>query len=354
MRNHELPYFKKDCSPQCYKQYSQIFLDMRRGGFSQRDFRMLPFRTNIGSQGFYWKTRRFCSRRFHVFLLVTSLTISLILCLVLKNYLESDYQLLHWHIAFPTPPRPHLLCVLVPFRNREEELGEFAPHIDDFLNKQNVLHKIIVINQTDVYRFNRASLINIGWFEADRVGCDYLVMHDVDLLPLNPELDYTFPGDGVVRHISSPEYHPRYNYTKFIGGILMLTLKDFKMVNGLSNKYWGWGLEDDEFYLRLRDANLTSSLQRPKGLITNRQNTFRHIHNSQKRIRDTAKTKFQKAMSRKRDTISGLNNLRYRIVSRAIHHFNTGGNYSVLNVKLFCDQKWTPYCILPASAKRGS
>lgn len=32
----------------------------------------------------------------------------------------------------------------------------------------------------------------------------------------------------------------------------MLTLKDFKFVNGLSNKYWGWGLEDDEFYLRLR------------------------------------------------------------------------------------------------------
>ena len=171
-----------------------------------------------------------------------------------------------------------------------------------------------------------------------------MVMHDVDLLPLNPELSYSFPGYGVIRHISSPEYHPRYkfkqfyrfdwvrqtliralaifpewrhsktvsyncsccwtvtfpakwyeywvirglnvqlldvervrtkidywenlvllllyrcifsyNYTKFIGGVLMLTLKDFKMLNGLSNKYWGWGLEDDEFYLRLRFVSL--------------------------------------------------------------------------------------------------
>lgn len=44
----------------------------------------------------------------------------------------------------------------------------------------------------------------------------------------------------------------RYNYTNFIGGILLLTLQDFKKVNGMSNKYWGWGLEDDEFFLRLK------------------------------------------------------------------------------------------------------
>lgn len=39
----------------------------------------------------------------------------------------------------------------------------------------------------------------------------------------------------------------------------MLTLQDYKMVNGMSNKYWGWGLEDDEFYLRLRFVHLYPS-----------------------------------------------------------------------------------------------
>lgn len=74
--------------------------------------------------------------------------------------------------------------------------------------KQNIENHIIVLNQTDKYRFNRASLINIGWFESDRLGCDYICMHDVDILPLNPKLNYHFPGNGIVRHISSGKYHP--------------------------------------------------------------------------------------------------------------------------------------------------
>lgn len=32
----------------------------------------------------------------------------------------------------------------------------------------------------------------------------------------------------------------------------MLSMADYKRLNGMSNKYWGWGLEDDEFYLRMK------------------------------------------------------------------------------------------------------
>ena len=34
----------------------------------------------------------------------------------------------------------------------------------------------------------------------------------------------------------------------------------FFQINGLSNKYWGWGKEDDEFYVRMKEANLTVSI----------------------------------------------------------------------------------------------
>ncbi|VDN91672.1 unnamed protein product [Brugia pahangi] len=222
------------------------------------------------------------------------------------------------HASLTTVIPTHMLCVLVPYRDREAELQIFVSYIADFLNKQNVLHKIIVLNQTDALRFNRASLINVGWYEADRVGCDYLAMHDVDLLPLNPQLDYSYPGKGIIRHISSPEYHPKYNYTKFVGGILLLTMSDYKVVNGMSNKYWGWGLEDDEFYLRLRDANLLSSMQRPMNLTTNRSNTFHRI--------------------------SGLNSVKYHIVGRNLLNFRKKLVVSVLNIELECDLKWTNYC----------
>ena len=30
----------------------------------------------------------------------------------------------------------------------------------------------------------------------------------------------------------------------------------FEQLNGLSNLFWGWGREDDEFYLRMKEAGL--------------------------------------------------------------------------------------------------
>ncbi|KAJ1348442.1 Xylosylprotein 4-beta-galactosyltransferase [Parelaphostrongylus tenuis] len=249
------------------------------------------------------------------------------------------------HIPLPTAFLSHKLCVIVPFRDRDEELSEFAPHISKFLRKQGIDFYLLLMNQTDNFRFNRASLINVGWLESDRVGCDYMVMHDVDLLPLNSEISYRFPGEGVVRHISSPSYHPKYSYSKFIGGILMLTMNDYKAVNGMSNKYWGWGLEDDEFYLRIKDAGL--NLTRVENLSSNRSNTFLHLHGA-KRKRDYAVvTKDQKAMKRKRDYISGLNNVGYNITSRRIRYFGEAAVH-VVDVQLFCDMKWTPYCKLPS------
>lgn len=120
----------------------------------------------------------------------------------------------------------HRLAVLVPFRNRHEELYEFVPHIHQFLNRQNVHHEIWVINQADSHRFNRASLLNTG-FLLSRNNCDYMVMHDVDLLPQNDNLKYFYPSAGPY-HISSPSLHPLYHYKTFVGGILSLTREQFE------------------------------------------------------------------------------------------------------------------------------
>lgn len=47
---------------------------------------------------------------------------------------------------------PHKLAIIVPFRERFEELLEFVPYMHTFLNKKKIRHKIIVINQVDHYR----------------------------------------------------------------------------------------------------------------------------------------------------------------------------------------------------------
>ncbi len=56
----------------------------------------------------------------------------------------------------PVQPRPrddHHLCILVPFRDRWEELLEFAPHMKQFLADQAISHEIWILNQADELRY---------------------------------------------------------------------------------------------------------------------------------------------------------------------------------------------------------
>lgn len=128
---------------------------------------------------------------------------------------------------------------------------------------------------------------------------------------------------------------------KFIGGILLLTNKDFEMVNGMSNKYWGWGLEDDEFYVRLMDAGL--KVLRPENISTGKSDTFSHIHDHNHRRRDHAKCHNQKEETRRRDTKTGLDTIKYNVNDRKEMSID-GITFTLLNVLLECDKKFTPWC----------
>ena len=129
----------------------------------------------------------------------------------------------------------HKLCVVVPFRSRFNQLIELVPHLARFLRKQQIRHQILVMNQVDNYRFNRASLINVGFLVSENIGCDYIAMHDVDLLPMSDEIKYDYPKTGLM-HLTAPGLHPKYNYPTFLGGILLITKHDFREVDGMSNK----------------------------------------------------------------------------------------------------------------------
>ena len=138
-------------------------------------------------------------------------------------------------------------------------------------------------DQVDEFRFNRASLLNVGFKETENAGCDYLALHDVDLIPINDKLNYSYPTDGPY-HIAAPGLHPLYDYSTFIGGILLISRKQFRLLNGMSNRYWGWGMEDDEFGRRIQDSKL--EVQRPSldVITTGRKDTFYHYHSKVKRF----------------------------------------------------------------------
>ena len=54
-------------------------------------------------------------------------------------------------------------------------------------------------------------------------------MHDVDLLPLNKDLNYGYPANGPF-HVSAPFLHPKYHYPKFIGGIMLMSNEQYEKV----------------------------------------------------------------------------------------------------------------------------
>lgn len=235
---------------------------------------------------------------------------------------------------------PHKMAVIVPFRDRLEELLEFAPYVHNYLTKKKVRHKIFIVNQVDNLRFNRASLINVGVLESDN-DCDYIAMHDVDLLPVNPKLDYSYPTEGPY-HIASPELHPLYHYKTFIGGILLMTKRHFMQINGMSNRYWGWGREDDELYVRLKKAGL--KVRRPDNTtITTGSATFRHIHDKHVRPRDNKRYFDQKQKTSKLDKETGLKTVKYEVVRHelVIDH----APVTMFEVKLNCDYGKTPWCL---------
>ncbi len=47
---------------------------------------------------------------------------------------------------------PHKLAVIVPYRDRFEELMEFLPYMHKYLNMQSIRHQFIIVNQIDSHR----------------------------------------------------------------------------------------------------------------------------------------------------------------------------------------------------------
>ena len=55
---------------------------------------------------------------------------------------------------------PHHLAVIVPFRDRFEELQEFVPHMHKYLTRKGISHKIYIVNQADKHRYALALKIS--------------------------------------------------------------------------------------------------------------------------------------------------------------------------------------------------
>lgn len=120
--------------------------------------------------------------------------------------------------------------------------------------------------------FNRAALINVG--AAFSKG-DYFLIQDVDLLPYN-SVGLEFPEDNSVHALASTICHYKkrfyceHMYQGYLGGAVLISKENFEKVNGLSNRFWGWGGEDDNFAARVSSHKINIARNTEK-------NVFYHI-----------------------------------------------------------------------------
>ncbi|XGW05300.1 hypothetical protein V3C99_016014 [Haemonchus contortus] len=145
------------------------------------------------------------------------------------------------------------VAIIIPFRDRESHLHILLNNMHPFLTKQMLDYSIIVVEQIANQTFNRAKLFNVGYVEANKMyDWQCYVFHDVDLLPEDDRNLHVCP-DKNPRHMGAAvnKFNYKLFYEKIFGGSSALTKDQFDKTNGFSNRYWGWGGEDDDMYNRV-------------------------------------------------------------------------------------------------------
>jgi hypothetical protein len=140
------------------------------------------------------------------------------------------------------------LGIIVPYRDRYNHLISFKSSISSYLKSKNIDFELIIVEQDDAKLFNRGKLLNIGFKQAIKLKCDYVVFHDVDMLPI--EVDYSYSDTPLLLATQ------RASFDEFFSSVILFPIEHFEKINGYSNEYWGWGFEDDDLLFRCKVNNI--------------------------------------------------------------------------------------------------
>jgi len=199
------------------------------------------------------------------------------------------------------------VAIIIPYRNRFEQLKIFLRHMHPFLQRQQFYYRIFVVEQLFDDPFNRAGLFNIGYTEALKIDeFDCFVFTDVDLVPEDDRNYYGCPTSPRHMSVAIDKYKYKLPYRNNFGGCGAFKRHDFKDINGMSNLFWGWGGEDDDLYCRIKRRGY--ELTRPAMQIG--RYTMVRIHHFVSSKPDPNRWNLLKS-SKERMKYDGLNTLKY-------------------------------------------
>ena len=148
------------------------------------------------------------------------------------------------------------LGIIVPYRDRYDQLISFKSAINNYLKSKNIDFELIIVEQDGAKLFNRGKLLNIGFKQAKKLKCDYIVFHDVDMLPI--DVDYSYSEIPLLLATQ------RASFDEFFSSVILFPIEHFEKINGYSNEYWGWGFEDDDLLFRCKVNNIPLNKQELK------------------------------------------------------------------------------------------
>jgi beta-1,4-galactosyltransferase 1 len=174
----------------------------------------------------------------------------IILFLLLIFYifiLFQSHELNFFDIIAP-PIEVKKVAVIFPYRdqeiqNRSEHLKKTLEYYDK-LNLPNI--DFYVIEQGNDKKFNRGILMNAGHDLIKKSGKNYVneIHHDIDVQPDSTLMKYFYSKDVIACK--------KAFYDHFFGTLSVMPVNIMDKVNGYSNSFWGWGVEDDNLSSRLR------------------------------------------------------------------------------------------------------
>uniref|UniRef100_A0A915PMP6 Beta-1,4-N-acetylgalactosaminyltransferase n=1 Tax=Setaria digitata TaxID=48799 RepID=A0A915PMP6_9BILA len=140
----------------------------------------------------------------------------------------------------------HKLAVIIPFRDRQTHLTRLIDFLIPVLRRQLLDFRFIVTEQYGNELFNKGRIMNAAFRLAEHLNVSCVIFHDVDMFPQDDRNFYGCPPTP--RHIGAFVSNLGYQlwYKEIVGGVLAISMDDYRAVNGYSNMYWGWGGEDDD------------------------------------------------------------------------------------------------------------
>ncbi|XP_046353912.1 beta-1,4-N-acetylgalactosaminyltransferase bre-4-like [Haliotis rufescens] len=206
----------------------------------------------------------------------------------------------------------HRVAIIVPYRNREDQLKILLNNLHPVLERQQLDYAIYITEMAMPTTFNRAILMNIGYTEALK---DYdfqcFIFHDVDLIPENDRNLYTCPENPRHMSVAIDKFNYKLPYAAIFGGVSALTKEHMIKVNGFSNKYFGWGGEDDDMMKRIQLSGLKLS-RAPIELAR-----YKMIKHGRDKANEVNKQRFNLLYAAsKRAKKDGLNSLKYEVVKK--------------------------------------